>query len=364
MIMKDRKELYSEAVALLREIISIPSFSKEERLCANYICKYFDEKGIVTDRIKNNIVIKQNSFNPKKPTLMLASHIDTVKPASSYTVNPFEPKIIENEKLFGLGSNDAGASVVCLIQSFIHLYSKDFPFNLLLVLSAEEEISGENGINQVINIYNYIDFAIIGEPTGMNAAIAERGLIVIDGEARGKSGHAARSEGINAINIAIEDIHRIQSTKFSKTSDSMGDIKLTVTQINAGSQHNVIPDLCSFVIDIRTTDEYTNTEIVNQLRSYSKSILTPRSLKNKSSSTPPNHLLIQSVDNMRIKKYVSPTTSDWMRINCPAIKIGPGESSRSHQSDEFILISELEDGINKYIDLIENLAEIYPKNNI
>lgn len=353
----EKSKLLNDAIVLLRKLVSLQSFSGEENLRADFLTQYFSELNIKTERTGNNIIVKQPNFDAAKPTFMLNSHIDTVQPSKGYTFDPFNPPI-SDKQIYGLGSNDAGASVVSLLQTFLYFYSQTLPFNLLLVLSAEEENSGENGMRRLVKEL-FFDFAIIGEPTGMRAAIAERGLLVIDGEAKGKSGHAARNEGINAINIALEDIKTLQSMKFNKISSTMGEVKLTVTQINAGTQHNVVPDSCTFVIDVRPTDCYTNYEIMEKLQLITKSKLTARSLTNKSSATPQNHPLMACVNKLGIETYVSPTTSDWMRIDCPAIKMGPGESERSHQSDEFVFIDELQQGIEGYIRFIENLAAIY-----
>lgn len=359
MAMKDLKSKYvSEAVALLRKLVSLQSFSGEEHLRAEYLTNYLSERGVETERIANNIIVKQSHFDTSKPTFMLNSHIDTVRPASGYTFDPFNPPLSETH-IYGLGSNDAGASVVSMLQTFLHFYGQELPFNLSLVLSAEEENSGVNGIRRLASELSFVDYAIVGEPTGMCAAIAERGLLVIDGEAKGKSGHAARNEGVNAIYIALEDIKKLQSVKFAKVSPTMGDVKLTVTQINAGSQHNVVPDSCTFVVDIRPTDCYTNPEIMEQLQAITKSELKARSLTNKSSGTPQNHILMTCLKRLQTETYVSPTTSDWMRLNCPAMKMGPGESERSHQSDEFVLVEELKQGIDGYIIFINELTAIY-----
>jgi len=353
----EKSKLLNDAIVLLRKLVSLQSFSGEENLRADFLMQYFSELNIKTERIGNNIIVKQANFDAAKPTFMLNSHIDTVQPSKGYTFDPFNPPI-SDKQIYGLGSNDAGASVVSLLQTFLYFYPETFPFNLLLVLSAEEENSGENGMRRLVKELSF-DFAIIGEPTGIRAAIAERGLLVIDGEAKGKSGHAARNEGINAINIALEDIKTLQSMKFNKISSTMGEVKLTVTQINAGTQHNVVPDSCTFVVDVRPTDCYTNSEIMEKLQSVTKSKLTARSLTNKSSTTPQNHPLMECVNKLGVETYVSPTTSDWMRIDCPAIKMGPGESERSHQSDEFVFIDELQQGIEGYIRFVENLAVIY-----
>lgn len=360
--MKQLQSKYvDEATNLLLKLVSIQSFSGGENLRADYLTNYFSERDISVERIENNILIKQPHFDEAKPTIMLNSHIDTVQPAKGYTFDPFNPPT-SDRYIYGLGSNDAGASVVSLIQTFLHFYNQALPFNLLLVLSAEEENSGVNGMRRLVNELSFVDFAIVGEPTGMRAAIAERGLLVVDGQAQGKSGHAARNEGVNAIYIALEDIKRLLAVKFGKVSAAMGEVKLTVTQINAGAQHNVVPDICTFVVDIRPTDCYNNTEIMEHLQSVTKSKLTARSLTNKSSSTPQDHILMTCIKRLNIETYVSPTTSDWMRLNCPAVKMGPGESKRSHQSDEFVLVDELQEGICGYIRFIDELASIY-KNN-
>ena len=347
-----------EATAMLRTLVSLQSFSGEEHLRADFLISYFSKRGIETERIGNNIIVKQPHFDASQPTFMLNSHIDTVRPAKGYTFDPFNSPQSETH-VYGLGSNDAGASVVSLLQTFLHFYNQELPFNLLLVLSAEEENSGVNGMRRLESEFSFVDYAIVGEPTGMRAAIAERGLLVIDGEAKGKSGHAARNEGVNAIYIALEDIKTLQSVKFTKVSPTMGDVKLTVTQINAGTQHNVVPDSCTFVVDIRPTDFYTNTEIMEQLQTITKSDLKARSLTNKSSGTPQDHILMNCLNRLQTETYVSPTTSDWMRLNCPAIKMGPGESERSHQSDEFVFVEELDRGIDGYIKFVDQLSIIY-----
>ena len=357
--MKQEQSKYvNDAIELLRKLVSLQSFSGEEQERADYLINYFLVRGIETERVGNNIIVKQPLFNASKPTFMLNSHIDTVRPAKGYTFDPFNPPLSETH-VYGLGSNDAGASVVSLLQAFLHFYNQDLSFNLILVLSAEEENSGMNGIRSLDKKLSFVDLAIVGEPTGMRAAIAERGLLVIDGEAKGKSGHAARNEGVNAIYIALEDIKALQSVQFDKVSPTMGNVKLTVTQINAGTQHNVVPDLCTFVVDIRPTDCYTNSEIMEQLQAVTQSELKARSLTNRSTATPQEHLLVSCLNRLQIESYVSPTTSDWMHLNCPAIKMGPGKSERSHQSDEFVLIKEIEQGVDGYIKFINELSTLY-----
>ncbi|MDR1517650.1 MAG: M20/M25/M40 family metallo-hydrolase [Dysgonamonadaceae bacterium] len=348
-------EYIHNSIEILRSLISLKSFSGEENLRSDYLCDFFAKKEIPVRRSHNNIVVHQPHCDGGKPTLMLNSHLDTVKPASTYTFDPFNPPLSDT-RIFGLGSNDAGASVVCMIQAFLHFYNKELPFNLMLALSCEEENSGLNGMKKLAGEINP-DMAIIGEPTAMRAAIAERGLLVIDALAEGESGHAARDEGVNAIYIALNDIEAVRKTVFEKISPMMGKVKLTVTQINAGTQHNVVPDKCAFVIDIRPTDVYTNPEILSLLQGKVQSRLTARSLTNKSSATPLEHPLMKVVEHLGIETYTSPTTSDWMRIACPAIKMGPGESARSHQADEFVLIDELQKGIDGYIQFIKGYAD-------
>lgn len=343
------------AIKLLRKLVSIQSFSGEEHLRSEFLTAYFNEKGIPVGSIGNNLIVRQPHHDRSKVTLMLNSHLDTVRPNTGYTFDPFTPPHSDTY-VYGLGSNDAGASVVSMLQAFLYFYEKQLPFNLMLALSAEEENSGPNGMSLLWQeLSGEVDMAIIGEPTGMRAAIAERGLLVIDGEAKGVSGHAARNEGINALYIALEDINIIKSTKFDKISPAMGEVKLTVTQINAGTQHNVVPDRCNFVVDIRPTEMYTNSEIMDILQPKVKSVLKARSLTNRSSATPADHPLMQCIQQLGIESYTSPTTSDWMRVSCPAVKMGPGESERSHRPDEFVLTDELKQGIEGYIRFIGHL---------
>ncbi len=346
-----------EAVEVLRKLVSLKSFSGEEELRVEYLLSYFSNRGVKPEIVGNNIIFRQPHDDKNKPTMMLNSHLDTVQPASGYTFDPFSPPISETH-IYGLGSNDAGASVVSMIQTFLHFYNTILPFNLLLALSAEEENSGPGGMTHLWSKLSCeIDFAIVGEPTQMKAAIAERGLLVIDGVAKGVSGHAARNEGVNALYIALDDIQKIKNYKLKKISSTMGEVKITVTQINAGTQHNVVPDKCSFVVDIRPTDQYNNSEILEILQSEVQSTLTARNLKNKSSATPGNHFLMNAINSLGIESYVSPTTSDWIRISCPAVKMGPGDSARSHQSDEFVLIDEIGQGIKGYINFVEQIAK-------
>lgn len=349
-----------DAAALLREMISVPSLSGEEHNRAQLLECYLKEKFLNPQRIGNNIICKLRSAQPDsqtahRPVLLLNSHIDTVKPSSAYSFDPFNPPH-SNHIVYGLGSNDAGASVVSLISAFIYFSRSDIlPFDLTLLLSAEEENSGKGGINLGLTETGPIDAAIVGEPTQMRCAVAERGLLVLDCTAKGVSGHAARNEGINALYIALEDISRIRGHRFNHVSPMMGDIKMTVTQIEAGSQHNVVPDICRFLVDIRPTDACSNEQIVMELRGLLNSEIKPRSLTNRSSATPSEHPLYKAALSGGFETYVSPTTSDWMRLTVPAIKMGPGDSARSHMADEFVTIEEIRVGIEGYIRLIENI---------
>lgn len=374
--------LTADAVELLKDMIAIPSPSfSEEEVCA-HICKWLNERGIAHERVGRNI-IAEHIVNAENPTLMLCAHIDTVNASPEYSFDPFQPdyetaaKAIasssgedcrEDEIVAGLGSNDDGASVVAMIAAyryFQQIAGVGRP-NLVLVLTCEEERSGKNGMTGLWGTRfcrrgepkegcTVIDYAIVGEPTGMKAATSERGLLVIDAEAHGISGHAARNEGKNALYIALEDIDRIRNHTFGKVSPRMGKVNLNVTQINAGSAHNVIPDLCSFVMDIRPTEQYTNEEIFNELQALCESELKPRNLANSSSATFEGSHLQKTAEAMGIDTFSSPTTSDWMRIDCDAIKMGPGESSRSHRKDEFVFVEEIRKGIETYIEFINLL---------
>jgi len=348
--------LYHQAVRLLKEKIAIPSLSGNEQIASAYLSDYLTSAGIAHFRIGNNVCAYSPRNKDGQKLLMLNSHIDTVKPANAYTRNPFEAAEIDG-KLFGLGSNDAGASLVSLIQSFIFLCTVNLPFNLLLVLSCEEEISATNGMKLIVQEIKNIDCAIVGEPTEMHAAIGERGLLVLDGTAPGVTGHAAREEGVNAIYTAIEDIAYIRNYPFTRVSPLMGAVKKTITIINGGNQHNVVPDICTFTVDIRPNECYTNSEIVELLQAGVKSRLQPRSLDYKCSFTPEQHPLLRCAQRLAVETYISPTTSDWGRLKVPAIKMGPGKSARSHTADEYVFLHEIKDGIEKYIRFVETLGE-------
>lgn len=346
------------AVDLLRELIATPSFSRQEEKTADIWEKWLQHNGVIeTTRIHNNVFAVAPGFDPRRKTLMLNSHHDTVKPSASYSRNPFSPAI-EEGRLYGLGSNDAGGAGVTLASTYLDLRLSSLSFNLIFAITAAEEVMGEHGMRAFLP---YLaekgltpDAVIVGEPTGMRAAVAERGLLVLDCETPGISGHAARNEGINAIYRAMEDIEILRNFRPEKVSEILGQIKVSVTMINAGTQHNVVPDKCSFVIDVRTTDAYSNEETVNLLRDTVKwSSLTPRSTRVHASVIPESHPLVRRAKELGIETFVSPTTSDMALMHgIPSLKIGPGESSRSHTADEFILLSEINDALLTYPKLL------------
>ncbi len=349
-------------ISLLQQLIKTPSFSREESATADIWEKWLKDNG-ATDvkRLHNNVYVLTQNFDPTKPIMMLNSHHDTVRPSSSYTRNPFSADI-EGDKLFGLGSNDAGASGVALAMAFLALNDdKTLPVNLLLAITAAEEVMGELGMRAFLPhlAENGLtpDMVLVGEPTGMQAAVAERGLLVLDCVAKGKAGHAARNEGINALYRAIEDIDSLRNFSPEKISDLLGPIKVNVTMINCGTQHNVVPDSCTYVVDVRTTDAYSNEETVDLLRQSIKwSELTPRSTRVHASVIDTNHPLVKAATSLGKETFISPTTSDMALMHgIPSLKMGPGESSRSHSADEYIYLSEISDAIDTYIKLIKSL---------
>ena len=351
---KHIERLTTEAVELLKEMVTIPSPSFHEDAVCSHISQWLTSKGVEHERVGNNI-IAEHIVDPSKPTLMLCAHIDTVDPCEGYTFDPYQPENCPEDMVQGLGSNDDGASVVSMIAAYRFFRHADTP-NITLVLTCEEERSGKGGMTGLWGKrLDRIDYAIVGEPTGMKAATSERGLLVIDATAHGVSGHAARNEGKNALYIALEDIKRLRKHEFAKVSPKMGKVKLNVTQINAGSAHNVIPDRCDFVIDIRPTEQYTNEEILHELKEICESELKPRNLANRSSATHEGSPLQKTAEDMGIETFSSATTSDWMRITCDAIKIGPGNSNRSHRKDEYVTVEELKEGIETYIKFIRSL---------
>lgn len=346
--------MQNEAVQLLTRLISTPSFSREEDKTASLIEDFFKTKNIPTQRFGNNVWVQSLHFDASKPTLLLNSHHDTVKPNPAYTRDPFTPTV-EDGKLYGLGSNDAGGPLVSLIAAFLHFYSKPTKYNLVFAATAEEEISGSNGIESIWTNLPKIDCAIVGEPTLTDIAIAEKGLLVLDCAAKGKAGHAAREEGINAIYEAIKDIEWFRTYNFPKVSQTLGKVKMSVTVIQAGQAHNQVPPECKFTVDVRVTDAYALEEVLEIVKANVKSTLAPRSLRLRPSGIDDNHPLVVSSKKLGRKLYGSPTTSDQALIPAPSIKVGPGDSARSHSADEFIYLHEIEAGIDTYIRLIEGL---------
>lgn len=351
-----KKDLLDDAVDLLKQLISTPSISRNEKDAADIMEARIRKYGFIPQREANNVWIIDPNFDKNKPTLLLNAHIDTVKPASSYTRDPFTPSI-EGDILYGLGSNDCGGGLVSLLQIFRIITMKSKNFNVIYLASAEEEVSGKDGISRALPLLPKIDLAIVGEPTGMQPAVAEKGLMVLDIIAHGKSGHAARNEGINAIYEALDDFVWIRDYKFKKVSEFLGPTKMTLTVVNAGTQHNVIPDKITGLIDIRTNEFYDNEEVCKFVQQHCKSEIKAHSYRLKSSRIDPNHPLIKKCVEMGMKPFGSPTLSDQALMDFPSFKLGPGESSRSHSADEFIKISEIEHAISTYLELLEG-AEI------
>jgi acetylornithine deacetylase len=346
-------ELQQKAISLLKNLIQTQSFSKEEDKTAALLEEWFQKENIPYERFLNNVWAKNKHFDPEKPTLLLNSHHDTVKPNSAYTRDPFEAKI-EDGKLYGLGSNDAGGCLVSLLAAFTYLYaSEDLKYNLIFAGTAEEEINGKNGVAALIPNIPKIDVAIVGEPTLMNLAVAEKGLIVFDAKVKGRPSHAAHPNDNNAIYKTAEILKWFEKFEFPKESDALGKVKLTVTQINAGSQHNVVPGHVDLVIDVRVTDAYSNEEI-NEILQEKAPVdeLKARSLRLNSSKIELDHPLVQAGIGLGMKTYGSPTLSDQALLNCKSLKLGPGDSTRSHSADEFIYVKEIEEGIEKYIRLL------------
>ncbi len=349
------KQLSDEVIELLRQLIATPSFSREEADTAAIMEGFLQEKSVSTHRLQNNVWARNLHFNAAKPTILLNSHHDTVKPNQGYTRDPFAPEIVGG-KLFGLGSNDAGGPLVALLAAFLYFFEqKDLPFNLVYAATAEEEISGKNGVELLLPELGAIDCAIVGEPTQMQLAIAEKGLMVLDGVAHGKSGHAAREEGENAIYKALKDIDWFVQYRFPEVSAFLGPVKMSVTMIQAGTQHNVVPDECRFTVDVRVNECYTLEQVLETVRANVQCDVSPRSLRIRSSMIPPEHPLVQSGLALGRSVYGSPTTSDKALMPFPALKMGPGDSARSHTADEFIYVQEIEEGIALYVRLLENV---------
>ena len=352
----DLQTIITKSIQLLRELISTPSFSKEEDQTAGVIARFLGTQGIEHSRILNNVYAYNKHFNASLPTILLNSHHDTVKPNKGYTLDPYSP-IEKDGKLYGLGSNDAGGPLVSLIATFLYFYEKQgLPFNLLLAATAEEEISGFNGIEMLLPHLGKIDFGIVGEPTKMQMAVAERGLLVLDCTATGVAGHAARNEGENALYKALDDIQWIRNYSFSKVSPLLGPVKMTVTVIQTENRaHNVVPPTCQFVIDTRINELYTFEEVIETITQNIKSTISPRSTRLRSTSIALDHPLVISGQKLGRTAYGSPTTSDKALMSFPTLKLGPGDSARSHTADEFIYVNEIVEGIELYVKLLSNL---------
>ena len=350
----DKDSLYYSAIDLLKELIAIPSFSREEQKAADKLEAFMLARKLTPNRIGNNLWVEAAPYREELPTLLLNSHIDTVKPVGGWERDPFEPAE-EGDLLYGLGSNDAGASVVSLLHSFLILKEKEQPYNLIFLASCEEEISGTNGVELALRHLPPINFALVGEPTGMQPAIAEKGLMVLDCTARGQSGHAARNEGVNAIYEAMPDIEWFKKHHFPKISPLLGEVKMSVTMINAGTQHNVVPDECRFVVDVRGNEYYTNEALFTQISQSIRSEAKARSFRLNSSGIMPDHPLIKRALLLGMLPFGSPTLSDQALMPFPSVKIGVGDSARSHTADEYIKKSEIREAIELYSKLLDGL---------
>lgn len=347
-----QEQYVSDAVQLLKKLIATPSVSRNEKDAADIMEQTIRSYGFEPQREANNLWIIDPHYDESRPTLLLNAHIDTVKPVASWSRDPFSPDV-EDGMLYGLGSNDCGGGLCSLLQIFRMLTEKPQSYNLIYLASAEEEVSGKDGITRALPLLPHIDLAIVGEPTGMNPAVAEKGLMVLDVIAHGKSGHAARNEGVNAIYEALDDMRWIRDYKFEKVSEFLGPTKMTLTVVNAGTQHNVIPDKCTMLVDIRTNEFYDNEEVYELIRQHLKSEVKAHSFRLKSSRIDPEHPLIRKCVAMGMKPFGSPTLSDQALMHFPSFKLGPGESSRSHSANEFIRISEIRDAIAKYETLLD-----------
>ena len=342
-----------EAVRLLSHLIATPSVSRDERRAADIMQEALTRYGFTPQREANNVWAIAHHYNEARPTLRLNAHLDTVKPVSTYTRNPYEPSL-EEGILYGLGSNDCGGGLVSLLQVFRILDSSDScPYNLVYLASAEEEVSGKDGISRALPLLPHIDVAIVGEPTGMQPAVAEKGLMVIDITAHGKSGHAARGEGVNALYAALDDLCWIRSYQFDRVSTFLGATKMQATVIQAGTQHNVVPDTCNIVVDVRTNELYTNEEVFNIIQQHCQSECRARSFRLHSSRIDLQHPLVQRCIALGMTPFGSPTLSDQALMPFPSFKLAPGQSARSHSANEYILVSEIEDAINTYLQLLQ-----------
>ena len=354
------QDYINDAVELLLELIATPSVSHNEKDAADVMQRQMNTYGLATHREANNVWAICPDYDEAKPTILLNAHIDTVKPAISWVHDPFTPTR-EGDVLYGLGSNDCGGGLVTLLQVFRYMTLRSHPFNLVYLASAEEEVSGKDGISRALPLLPHIDVAIVGEPTGMQPAIAEKGLMVLDVVSHGKSGHAARNEGVNAIYEALDDMRWIRDFRFEKVSPFLGPTKMTLTVVHAGTQHNVIPDECRMLVDVRTNEYYTNEEVYDIVRSHVKSDVHAHSFRLHSSHIDPEHPLVQRCVSLGLQPFGSPTLSDQALMPFPSLKLGPGESSRSHSADEFVKISEIDQAFTTYLQVLEGLEESVPR---
>lgn len=350
----DALSMTAEAINLLKSLISLPSISREESQVADFLQNYIEAEGMQTGRKGNNVWCLSPMFDLKKSTILLNSHIDTIKPVNGWRKDPFTPRE-ENGKIYGLGSNDAGASVVSLLQVFLQLCKSSQNYNLIFLASCEEEISGKDGIESVLPGLPPIAFAVVGEPTEMQPAIAEKGLMVLDVTATGKAGHAAREEGDNAIYKVLNDIAWFRDYRFEKESSLLGPVKMNVTVINAGTQHNVIPDKCTFVVDVRSNELYTNEDLFKEIKKHISSDIQARSFRLNSSCIDCKHPFVKKAISLGKVAFGSPTLSDQALMSFPSVKMGPGRSSRSHTADEYIMIKEIEEAIQLYLQILDGL---------
>ena len=347
--------MYYDAIDILKGMISRPSFSRDEGLVADFLQQTWEKAGYKVNRSGDNLWLIAPGFDIEKPTLLLNSHVDTVKPASGWTRDPFTPEETDEERLYGLGSNDAGASVVSLYECFRVLSEKEQPYNLIFLASCEEEVSGKNGLESVLPKLPPIAFAVVGEPTGMQPAVAEKGLMVLDCVSIGKSGHAARNEGINAIYLAMKDMEWFRTYQFPKKSDFLGPVKMSVTMIHAGTQHNVVPDRCEFTVDIRTNEFYSNERLFELIKQQVGCEVKARSFRLNSTRTDMNHPFVQRALLLGKTPFGSPTLSDQALMPFPSVKMGPGDSARSHAADEYIELMEIREAIDTYVRLLDGL---------
>ncbi|MCC9135337.1 M20 family metallo-hydrolase [Pontibacter silvestris] len=349
-------KLYKEALGLLKQLISTESLSRQEDGTAKIIFDFMQRHSVDVQRKGNNIWAFNKYFNSNLPTVLLNSHHDTVRPNPSWTINPFKP-LVKDGKLYGLGSNDAGGCLISLIATFLYFYNQqNLKYNIVIAATAEEEVSGTGGIENILQELGKIDFAIVGEPTQMHLAVAEKGLLVLDCVAHGKTGHAAREEGLNAIYEALPDIAWFRNYQFENISETLGPIKMTVTVIEAGKQHNVVPDTCKFTVDVRVTDAYTLEEVLETVRKHVKAEVSPRSVRLQPSSISLSHPIVQAGLSLGRTSYGSPTTSDQALLPVPSLKLGPGDSARSHTADEFIYLDELQEGVSLYVQMLEKIV--------